>query len=93
MSNSDSMSMGGAASAIGPLLMRKVAPLTVQMQDISAPEQEFYQDSIFASIAERLRNISFHVDSSARVPEESARIHTIASQLSRATIRNSDAIR
>jgi len=82
MGNSDAMSMGGVSSAIGPLLMRKTAPLTVQMQDISVPELDVYKDSIFASVSERLRNVSFRADGSARSPEFSARVHTIASQLS-----------
>jgi len=81
MSNSDSMSMGGVSSAIGPLLMRKMAPLSVQMQDISVPELDVFKDNIFSSVSGRLWNVSFRTDVSARSPEFNARVHTIANQL------------
>ena len=81
MSNSDSMSMGGAASAIGPLLMRKMAPLSVQMQDIAVPELDVFKDNLFSSVAGRLRTASFRADSTPRSPEFDAKVREIGSQL------------
>jgi len=82
MGNADSVCTGGLNGAIGPVLMRKVVPLTIRTQDISVPESAVYRDSIFTSVAERLRKVSFHADSSARSPEFSARVQTVARQLS-----------
>jgi len=83
MGNANSVSTGGVSSAIGPVLMRKVVPLTVQVQDISVPELDAYKDSIFASVAERLRNVSFCIDDVARPPEYTARLRMLTNQLKR----------
>jgi len=79
------MSLGGAASAIGPLLMRKMAPLSVQMQDIAVPELDVFKDNLFSSVAERLRTASFRADHSARSPEFGARTQRITSLLGQIT--------
>jgi len=81
MGNADSRATGGVNSAVGPVLMRKITPLSVQGQNISVPELDIYKDSIFASVAERLRNVSFYTDNSVRSPEFNAKIHMIVNQL------------
>jgi len=88
MGNADSIATGGANGAVGPILMRKVAPLTVQAQDISVPELDVYKDSIFASVADRLRNVSFQMDTSARSPKFATQMQAIASQLSQVVAHN-----
>ena len=59
MSNADSFATGGLNSTIGPVLMRKVAPLSTQIQDIATLEAKNYRDNTFNNVAERLENISF----------------------------------
>ena len=81
MSNADTLSTGGVNSAVGPVLMRKVAPLAMQVQDISVPELEIYKDSLFSSVAGRLRNISFHVGEMSKTPEFNGKSRAIAAQL------------
>jgi len=88
MGNADSITTGGANGAVGPTLMRKVAPLTVQAQDISVPELDIYKDSIFASVATQLRNISFRTNTSVRSPEFAAQMQAVASQLSQVVAHN-----
>ena len=85
VSNADTLSTGGVNSVVGPVLMRKVAPLAVQTQDISVPELAIYKDSLFSSVAGRLQNISFHLGDSARLPEVSERSRMVAAQLGELT--------
>ena len=61
MGNADSFATGGLNSTIGPALMRKVAPLSTQIQDIAVLEVENYRDNTFSSVAGRLENISFQL--------------------------------
>ena len=61
MGNADSFATGGLNSAIGPVLMRRITPLSTQIQDIATLKAENYQDNIFGSVAGRLENISFQL--------------------------------
>ena len=79
MNNADSFSTGGLNSAIGPILMRKVAPLSIQAQDVVSAT-EVYSDSIFGSVARRMQNLSF----SSKI---SAAPTTLRGLLDRATAR------
>ena len=85
MSNSDTMSMGGVSSSIGPLQMRRVAPWQVSAQDIIVPERNLFQDNLFSSVRERLANVSFSVDSTRLSPEFNSRVQVVREQLDRAT--------
>ena len=85
MGNSDSMSMGGVPSSIGPLLMRRVAPFRVSAADIITPEQNLYKDSLFSSVRGRLTNLSFNLDRTRMSPAFGVQIQNVREQLSRAT--------
>jgi len=85
MSNAKTLAPGGSNSAVGPVLMRKKTPLSVQAMDMAVPQSELFKDSIFSSMEERLRNVSFRIDESAMSPEFNAKVRGIAAQLKRAT--------
>ena len=55
------MTTGGLNSTIGPVLMRKIAPLSTQIQDVATLKAENYRDNAFSSVAGRLENISFQL--------------------------------
>ena len=80
MGNADTLTTGGLNSAIGLVLMRKVAPLSIQAQDVVVSTAEIYSDSIFGSVAGRMQNLSFR-------PKVSAAPTTLRSLLDRATAR------
>ena len=84
MSNSDTMSMGGASSAIGPLLMRRAAPWRVSAQDIITPEQNLYKDNLFSSVREQLSNLSFSLDGAQVSPGMDSNIRAARERLSQA---------
>ena len=84
MSNSDSMSMGGAPSAIGPLLMLRAAPFRVSAADIITTEQTLYKDNLFSSARARLANLSFAQDNAQLTPAFNTRTQAVIEQLSRA---------
>jgi len=84
MSNSDSMSMGGAPSSIGPLLMRRAAPFRISATDIITSEQTLYKDNLFSSVRARLTNLSFAQDNARMSPEFNARTQAVSAQLNQA---------
>jgi len=84
MGNAKSMATGGINSAVGPLLMRKIAPLAVQGQNIVVSEQNFYRDRLFGSAAKQLRNLSFHTAAATVLKGTNESAHTVAAMLGQA---------
>jgi len=77
--------MGGIPSAIGPLLMRKVAPFRVRAAEILTSEQNLYKDSLFNSVRGRLSNMSFAQDPTRISPALNTKVQAVREQLTQVT--------
>jgi len=86
MGNAKSMATGGMNSAVGPLLMRKIAPLTVHGQNIVVSEQDFYKDRLFSSVAEQLKNLSFRTATATVLTGTNESVRTVATMLGQAVV-------
>ena len=84
MGNSDSMSPGGASSAIGPLLMRKTAPFRISIEDMLSSERNIFRDNMFGSVREQMENMGFTLDRTQISPTLNSRIQTVRESLGRA---------
>lgn len=63
MPNADSAKIGGTNGAVGPLLMKKIIPATIELKDIVADEKEIYKKIYFQGFGERIKKLSFRLKS------------------------------
>lgn len=81
MGNAKSMATGGVNSAVGPMLRRKIAPLTVQGQNIIVSKHDFYRDRLFRRAAGQLSNLSFRTATATVLTGTNERVRTVAAML------------
>ena len=70
MSNANSAKTGGAASAVGPVLMKRITPAAIETNDIIVDEKSTYHNPLVQGFNDRLNKLSLRVDRKPNIYSE-----------------------
>ena len=70
MSNANSAKTGGAASAVGPVLMKRITPAAIETNDIIVDEKSIYHNLLFQGFNDSLNKLSCRVDRKPKISSE-----------------------